>query len=258
MAITYRLCETNEEFEAVKALEVLVWNMPNHSEAISAHTLHVLQHTGGIVMGAFDGDTMIGMAVAFSTKTAGLIWSHMAGIHPEYQGQGIGYQIKQAQRQIALGLGYREMRWTFDPAMRGNAHFNFHMLGARSNIYHHNFYGMMSDGINAGVPSDRFEVIWDLEAKESLRNDYPNELSFLLISEDDVPLISAQASDTYHAVQCPYDFHAMKAQNLDLAIQWRHSMREVLQSAFAKGYEIVDFVKQGEAKQCYYVLWKPT
>lgn len=252
MPIDYRPCQTNEEFEAVKALEVSIWQMPKH-EAITTHTLHVLQHTGGIVMGAFDDDTMIGMAVAFPTKTAGLIWSHMAGVHPDYQGQGIGYQIKQAQREIALGLGYSEMRWTFDPAMRGNAHFNFHLLGVTSNIYHHNFYGVMSDGINAGVPSDRFEVVWDL-ASDAPQDDYPDDLEFLLRSDEGVPVISAQTRHTYHAVQCPYDFQAVKAQNLDLAIQWRQSMREVLQSAFAGGYDVVDFVNQREVEQCYYVL----
>lgn len=255
MPIEYRLCQTNEEFEAVKALEVLIWNMPGHSEAISVHTLHVLKHVGGIVMGAFDDDTMIGMAVAFPTKTAGLIWSHMAGVHPDYQGQGIGYQIKQAQREIALGLGYSQIRWTFDPAMRGNAHFNFHLLGARTNIYHENFYGTMNDGINAGVPSDRFEAIWDL-ASDAPQDDYPDNLKFLLTSEGTVPVVSAQVTDNYHAVMCPYDFQAVKAQSLELAIKWRHAMREALQTAFDQGYQVVDFVNERETKKCYYILRK--
>lgn len=255
MAITYRLCETNEEFDAIKALEVLVWEMPNY-KAITTHTLHVLKHIGGIVMGAFDDEQMIGMAVAFPMQQVGQLWSHMAAVRPDYQGQGIGYDIKQAQRDIALGLGYTQMHWTFDPAMRGNAHFNFHLLGAKANIYHENFYGVMSDGINAGVPSDRFKAVWDLTRDTKPQDNLPNTISSLLNTENNMPIILGQASDDYHFVDCPYDFRELKANSLDLAIEWRFAMREVLQSVFADGYEVVDFINEHEAKKCCYILRK--
>ena len=255
MAIVYRLCTTNEDFADMKRLETLVWQMPEY-EAITTHTLHVLKHIGGVVMGAFDEGKMIGMAVSFPTQARGQLWSHMAAVLPEYQGRGIGYQIKQAQRDIALKMGYSHMHWTFDPAMRGNAHFNFHLLGAYANIYHENFYGVMSDGINAGVPSDRFEAIWDLTQDTSEKEAIPSNISFLLTSDKSVPIISNQANDSFHAVQCPYDYGALKAQSLDLAIEWRYKMREVLSSAFEKGYQVIDFVTHHDSKQCWYVLKK--
>ena len=255
MQIAYRLCTTNEDFTAIKKLETQVWQMPE-AEAITTHTLHVLKYIGGIVMGAFDDGQMIGMAVSFPTQAKGQLWSHMAAVLPEYQGQGIGYQIKQAQRDIAVKMGYSHMHWTFDPAMRGNAHFNFHLLGAYANIYHENFYGMMSDGINAGVPSDRFEAIWDLTQATAEKEPIPSNVSFLLASDNLTPIISAQASDTYHAVQCPYDYRALKAQSLNLAIEWRYKMREVLSSAFEQGYRVIDFVTNHDMKQCWYVLKK--
>lgn len=254
MGISYRVCTSNEEYDAVQKLEIAIWNMPSADDAITAHMMHVVTHTGGIVMGAFDGERMIGLAVGLATKFPGRLWSHMAGVHPDYQGQGIGYDIKQFQREWALKQGYTEMCWTFDPAMRRNAHFNFHLLGASTNSYHANFYGVMKDGINAGVPSDRFEVVWQLEADKKSSHEIPSDIPFLLEIDEQQPVITENRSEPYYAVICPYDFPALKAKNLDLAVQWRQAMREVLQSAFNHGYHVVDFVTNRDTKKCWYVL----
>ena len=256
MSIVYRICTTNEEFETVQALEMTVWQV-SAKDAITGHMMHVIHHVGGNIMGAFDGDRMIGMSVAAPTKYPGRLWSHMAGVHPDYQGQGIGYQIKQVQREWAIDNGYTEMRWTFDPAMRQNANFNFHLLGATSNIYHRNFYGIMSDSINAGVPSDRFEAIWQLDSEKPQHN-IPANISFLLRSDNQQALITGKPVDDCHAVACPYNFPAIKSDNLDLAIQWRQAMSDVLQSAFEAGYQVIDFVSNREEKSCHYVIHKST
>ncbi|MGJ3237115.1 MAG: GNAT family N-acetyltransferase [Anaerolineae bacterium] len=253
MPVSYRPCTTNAEYEQIKALEVAIWQMPAH-EAITTHTLHVLTHNGGLALGAFDEGRMIGMAVAFATRHPQRLWSHMAGVRPDYQGAGIGYQLKQAQRDWALANDYTEMRWTFDPALRRNANFNFHQLGAITHIYHANFYGVMQDAINAGVPSDRFEAHWQLDTNP-VTHTPPTDLTFLLCADDNQrPQITSHPHARYHGVQCPYDFHAIKADDLDCALAWRATMREVLQGAFAQGYHVVDFVTDPAQRRCYYVL----
>lgn len=254
MSISYRVCTSNEDYDAIHDLELIIWNMPSPAEAVASHMMHIVAHTGGMVMGAFDGERIVGLAVALATKYPGRLWSHMAGVHPDYQGQGIGYQIKQFQRTWAIEQGYTEMRWTFDPALRRNAHFNFHLLDATTHIYRPNFYGMMTDGLNAGVSSDRFELVWQLKNKEKIAHDLPDNLSFLLDIDNGKPVIKRKATERYHAVQCPYDFSTVKVDNLDLAIQWRQTMSEVLQSAFQDGYQIVDFVTERDRQQCWYVL----
>ena len=57
-----------------------------------------------------------------------MLWSHMAGVLPEYRG-GLGYRLKLAQRERALAQGYDLIEWTFDPLQAMNAHFNFAKLG---------------------------------------------------------------------------------------------------------------------------------
>ncbi|MEM9955131.1 MAG: GNAT family N-acetyltransferase [Chloroflexota bacterium] len=255
MTITYRPCTTHDEFATVAQLEKTIWAVDD-ADVITAHMLHVIHRIGGIVFGAFDGDTMVGMAVATPMQEQGLLWSHMAGVLPNYQGQDIGYQIKQVQRDWALKHGYHEMRWSFDPAMRRNANFNFRKLGVTTNIYHNNFYGMMSDGINAGVASDRFEAVWRLNHPK-ITYDVPDDVSFLLTVGEQQLIINTTLTQPYHAVACPYDFPAIKSENLNIARMWRQMMAKAFSVAFAGGYHVVDFVTEQDNQFCYYVLHNP-
>ena len=63
----------------------------------------------------------------------------------------------------ALARGLAQVSWTFDPLVRRNAYFNLAKLGARPRAYLVNFYGPMSDGINAGDDTDRLEAQWRLD-----------------------------------------------------------------------------------------------
>ena len=62
------------------------------------------------------------------------------------------------------------MHWTFDPLVRRNAYFNLHKLGARAvDQYLPDFYGRMTDGINAGdTTSDRLYIQWDVASPEAI------------------------------------------------------------------------------------------
>jgi len=251
MAIEYRVCTKNDEFEQATDMEILVWGM-NDRNVISPHTLHVLTHAGGNVMGAFDGERMIGCTIAFAMREPKRLWSHIAAVHPDYQGQQIGYTLKQKQREWALAQGLERMSWTFDPAMRRNAHFNFHLLHVQSNTYHVNFYGEMNDSINRGIPSDRMEAMWFLTKKMEYHP--PEEAVFLLkAGENQAPQVLQSATEQWHFVEIPYDYPAMKADKA-LAVAWREAMREILLPAYANGYWAVDFVTKQDEQRCWYVL----
>ncbi len=76
----------------------------------------------------------------------------------------MGTAIKRAQRDWCLARGITTMTWTFDPLIRRNATFNIARLQAVGVSYHPDYYGPMDDGYNAGVPTDRVLVRWDLTA----------------------------------------------------------------------------------------------
>jgi predicted GNAT superfamily acetyltransferase len=88
----------------------------------------------------------------------------MVAVDPTVRAAGIGFAIKLAQRAECLANGVTEMRWTFDPLIRRNAHVNLVKLGATVRAFHPNFYGNLADAINGDDATDRFEVSWRLDA----------------------------------------------------------------------------------------------
>ncbi|MCA0458752.1 MAG: GNAT family N-acetyltransferase [Chloroflexi bacterium] len=268
MTIEYRVVEDPEELKAIVDLQTIVWSMPA-SEAVPHNMLFAIVHGGGNVIRAdLDGEL-----VGFSLGLAALhgdehwLWSHMAGVVPGHQGKGIGSGIKYAQRRWALDHGYKVIAWTFDPLQRGNANFNMHILKAAASTYHVNFYGNMTDGINAGMPSDRMEAVWDLLAEPVIAaeatpatapivTDFPRE-SFLVYSDDDgLPHVQLPSAWTnrYYFAEIPTQISKLKRENLPQAQAWQAALRQAAGGAFAQGYKAVDFADEGQ--RCWYILEK--
>ena len=163
--ITIRELRTMPDINATVELQKAVWGM-HDVEVSSPHTLRAIVHAGGAVIGAEAEGRLVGFCFGMAAWREGelWLWSHMAGVRPEYQGRGVGLKLKLAQREWALGKGFRRMAWTFDPMQAGNANFNFNRLGTTARHYSVNHYGDMQDGINAGMASDRLEAQWQLDS----------------------------------------------------------------------------------------------
>lgn len=261
-AIDIRPLTEPDELEALVDLEIAVWGvMPR--DAVPMSLMRPISLHGGLALGAFDGDRLVGMALALPLRHAArwLLWSHMTGVHPDYQGQGIGFALKQAQRDWALENGYSEIRWTFDPLQRGNAHFNLHILGASAEIYHVAYYGFMHDNINRNGFSDRVEVSWKLKSprvKSLARRKQPptkkNTLQqaerVLVVGSDGLPLRNELVDPQlkYRLVTLPRRHMLENEQRL----VWQNEIRQVLRGAFSQGYVAVDYVDDDETG--WYVL----
>lgn len=269
MIVDYRAVESIGDLEKVADLEILVWGL-SPRDAVPSSLLHAMVNTGSLVVGAYEGDKLIGMALMFPTDRNNhkRLWSHMAAVDPVYQGQGVGFGLKQFQRKWALEHRYQEISWTFDPLQRGNANLNLHVLGAITNTYHVNFYGEMTDGINAGLPSDRVEVIWQLRnprVRQLSEHKTPSPLltvsdisdeQYLLHSIENRPVNSllSPKQNTY-LVEIPANINVLKQTSQDLALAWRIALRDAFQSAFQSGYSAQDFVMIDG--HYYYVLVAP-
>lgn len=153
------------EFRRLEELQLQIWGFPER-EVVPYHQFLAAAEAGGVVLGAFDGDLMVGFSYAFPAWQDGrlLLWSHMTGVLPAYQGRGLGPLLKWEQRRRALALGYTLIRWTFDPLQAHNAYFNLHKLGALATRYLPECYGEMGDRVNRGIPSDRLLAEWYLDS----------------------------------------------------------------------------------------------
>lgn len=159
MTIEFRELRTADELAPMPALESRVWG--GHGELVAVNMLVATISEGGMAIGAFDGDRLVGSVYGFATAEPHVLHSHYLAVDPDYRRSGLGVALKYEQRDWCLANGRTAMRWTFDPLQLGNAHLNLRSLGAVGARYHANLYGPMP-GINGGLPSDRLVVEWDL------------------------------------------------------------------------------------------------
>jgi predicted GNAT superfamily acetyltransferase len=127
--VVIRKCYALAEFYACVALQREIWG-EEPLEVEPATMFVVAAHTGGQVIGAFDGDELIGFVLAVAAVRDGRAYlhSHMAGVRDGYRNQGLGRKLKLFQREEALRRGITLIEWTFDPLEVRNAHFNLNRL----------------------------------------------------------------------------------------------------------------------------------
>ncbi len=258
--------ETNEDMAAVEQLQREVWP-GSETDVVPAHLLIAAVHNGGLVLGAFDGEKLIGFVFGFP----GLEFtadgprpkhcSHMAGVLPNYRDSGVGFALKRAQWQMVRHQDLDHITWTYDPLLSRNAYFNIARLGAVCSTYRRTEYGEMRDALNAGLPSDRFEVDWWLHThrvnrrlgkrpRPTLKLSHLTRVGvhplYTLSAEkgrwprppEHMPALESQLI----AAEIPPDFLALKEGDFALARDWRFFTREFFETAFAKGYIVTDFV----------------
>src|SRR5699024_6877328 len=150
----FRELTTKADMQAVQELEYRVWKM----DPIPTHQTMTAIKNGGIMLGLFDGDLLVGFSYGFAGFQAGksYLCSHMMGLDASYRSQGLGEQLKQKQREVALQKGYSLIMLNVDPL-------NLTKLRSISDVYIENCYGEMTDTFNAGLPTDRLEVHWHID-----------------------------------------------------------------------------------------------
>ena len=263
--ITYRDLHTAEEIAPLRDLEARVWHT-GLDQTVPSHMMKVVVQCGGHVQGAYDGDTLIGFSMAVPGRINGQwqLWSHMAGVDPAYQSQGIGRQLKLNQRIWALENGFERISWTFMPLLRMNANFNLYVLGATASGYKINYYGELKDGLNASLPTDRLVVDWDLRAERVTAHAEGDPAPLLADANIHFSLTQDESGEpVVHqpdwspetiAAAIPYDGLDLMRSNPDLLRRWFEAARTVFSQAFERGYVAVDFVKRDG--RCWYVLQK--
>jgi predicted GNAT superfamily acetyltransferase len=279
MHIDIRPLHTIDEYRTAETLQCTVWNIQN-IRVVPDAVLLTTQKNGGLVLGAFDMGAgpehaqLIGYLYGFVGLTPdGTVkhCSHQLGVLPGYQDQNIGYRLKLAQREYVAAQGISLITWTYDPLESRNAYLNLHKLGAVCRTYLCNIYGEMRDGLNSGLPSDRFEVEWHITSHHVTRR-LEGALTTTLdaLRQEGVPVLNSAHSDPRTGsplapladplpiegerllIQVPASFQSIKAADLEIAAAWRQQTRALFEQAFARNYTATNMLNDGQ--QRYYLL----
>jgi predicted GNAT superfamily acetyltransferase len=249
VSIHFRDLTTRNEFASVVELERQIWG-PGYDDVVPIPILIISVKRGGILIGAFDGDRMIGFVYSLPAIRNGrpTQWSHMLGVLEEYRADGVGYRLKLMQRDRAIAMGLDLIEWTFDPMQALNAHLNFTKLGVVVEEYEENVYGESKSPLHKGNPTDRFIAEWWIrEARPE--HDWSGAAAINRGIE-----ASLDRNDARVMVEIPMGFTDMLLAAPDHALAWRMATRTVFSVYFSRGYRAVDFRLDRAARKGTYLL----
>lgn len=256
--------------EALVALADLfgaVWGRdPRMGPIVSAEILWAQSHVGGPVAAAYRDGALVGGSVGFLGSRDGVtrVHSHLAGVLPAHAGRGIGRALKWHQRAWCLDRDITTVEWTYDPLVRRNAVINLVHLGARPVAWLEDLYGRMADARNAGLPTDRLLVSWDLTGARVRQAaagrvaepqvDGLRRAGAEVVLEADAggaPVLTPTDAPRRLA-RVPEDIESLRAADPDLALAWAAAAREAIGRAVTAGLRITGFTRDG-----WYVLAEP-
>jgi predicted GNAT superfamily acetyltransferase len=226
--IQIRPLREHAEFDLCAEVQDVVWSY-EPSARMSQKAFLLATQIGGQVLGAFDGDIMVGYAMSLPGVRNGhaYLHSHHLAVLPAWRNGGVGRRLKLAQRDDALARGIELIEWTFDPLEIKNAHLNIARLGAIARRYRHNFYGHTSSPLQGGLPTDRLVAEWWLKSDRVER---------ILRGEQPQAQIEAQV-DVPAAI---YEWKALPEKR-DAARALQAANATALDAAFARGLAVLGY-----------------
>jgi len=218
------------EFDECVRLQREIWGMAD-IDLIPSRSYAVQTHIGGIVLGAFDSDRLIGFVNATPGIREGKPYWHSLtlAVAQDYWKRGIGSQLKLAQRDHARQHGIQLIQWTFDPLQSKNAYFNIQKLGVILRQYHVNLYGHTTSKLNEGLDSDRVIAEWWI--------DQPRVLP----------------GGNVRRVYIPADIQALRAQSLKSAQDVQQRVREQFLQNIQDDYFVAGFERKEEWSEYLFV-----
>jgi predicted GNAT superfamily acetyltransferase len=240
---TIRECTTIEQFDRCVALQREAFGLPDLEISPRRHLI-VSRQAGGWTLGAFVADRMVGfvhhLAAVRGLEIFG--YSHVMAVAKDYQNKGVGARLKWAQREKALSEGRKLIKWTWDPMLARNAHFNLNRLGATVESYLDDFYGVdYGADERLGLPSDRLSATWKLDS----------DRVHTLAKGSEAPFEGKRVA----TIAVPADWNALVKSDPQRAREEQARVREEFKRAFAEGLVCAGF-ERGE-EQSRYVLFEP-
>lgn len=235
---TIRECTTIEQFDRCVALQREAFGLPDLEISPRRHLI-VSRQAGGWTLGAFVADRMVGFVHHLAAVRGNEIfgYSHVMAVAKDYQNKGVGARLKWAQREKALSEGRKLIKWTWDPMLARNAHFNLNRLGATVENYLDDFYGVdYGADERLGLPSDRLSAEWRIDS----------DRVHALAKGAQAPFAGKRVA----TIAVPADWNALIKSDAERAREEQARVREEFKRAFADKL-ICAGLERGETESRY-------
>ncbi len=247
----------HEDMIAVTGLLDAVWGREAAAGSLMVpEALTALAHAGNQISLARTAGRVVGATVAFLGRDEDgttHLHSHITGVDAGATGRGVGRALKWHQRAWCLERGIGQVRWTFDGLVRRNAVFNLRTLGAKIVGFERDVYGRAPDERNAGLPTDRFRVCWQLDAPRVVaaakgRTAGPDVAALrrtgaeVVLDEHGQP---APSQAPRRLVRIPDDVERLRRDDRDTAAAWATSFRTCVETALRDGLEVRGVTSDG-------------
>lgn len=241
---------SSEDFRQCVALQQATWGA-GYGDVVPASILQITRKVGGVALGAFCDDRLVGFAYGITGVQTGRLvhWSHMLAVRPDYRNRGIGTALKRAQREQLEELGVLEMQWTFDPLVARNAHLNLGRLGVRVLEYVPDLYEHTGSPLHS-FGTDRMVVGWRVAPPREINREAaplrePVETAFGFTPDDRPPEVPSHMPEAPTVlVPVPRDIESLATSDPEAALQWRRATRSTFVPLLNRGFTISAFVRE--------------
>ncbi len=244
--IKIRECESFGDLDACVNLQREVFALPDLEISPLRHLI-VTKNAGGFTLGAFIEEQLVGfvLSVPGFYGQERIFYSHMTAVSKDFQNLHIGAQLKWAQRERALEMNVKFIKWTFQPVQARNAFFNLERLGAVIKTYAPNFYGTDYSTIGEkaekiGLDSDRLIAEWHLESEKV--KSFVSGNNFV------------ETGEFANTIEIPNDWNTLLKKNPEKAVIEQIRIKKEFQTAFALNLICKSFKRNDKSPK--YLLYK--
>ena len=218
------------ELEKCVQLQREAWGLAD-IEVIPVRMFITQNRVGGLVLGAFDNNELVGFVNAMPGVRDGTpYWySQMLAVRSTHRNRGIGSDLKLAQRDFARKQGIHLIEWTFDPLESKNAYLNIAKLGVIVRRYYVNLYGATASQMQQGLESDRVIAEWWVDKPRP------------------------RVEQEIRRVSIPADIQGLKKQNLKSAQDVQLRVREQFLKNLQDDYFVAGFERKNERSEYLFI-----
>ena len=271
-SFSVRSLTRTDELLGVLHLQNLVY-MDEDAYKTQLYTLIEIMRNGGVVLGAFDGDMLIGFLVAFlgteikdpsrpAMANLKMILSRL-GVHPDYRNVTVATRLMRRLREIATKQGIRLITYGINPLDSRSVYLSIGKLGAIAKTFVPDFYGTEDiDGNDIGSTDQLIAEWWltqnrvderlhgsrptlkleqYLEAETPLLN--PTVLKDDQVYPYDVPIEVIKGRQLL-LLEIPRSYQILLRGDRSVLLTWKQHVRDGLQTLMQAGYVVTDALRE--------------